>query len=96
MGRDGTKVSLLQFEDDTIFFSKASPEHLQNLKLILLVFKQVSELKINLKKKSTLSGINTSQEWLSSLALILDCRVSKWHLSYLGLPLGRNPKSIGF
>ena len=76
VGRDRTRVSLLQFADDTIFFSKASLEHLQNLKLILLVFKQVSELKINFKK-STLSSINTSQEWLSSLALILDCRVSK-------------------
>ena len=76
MGRDGTKVSFLQFEDDTIFFSKASLEHLQNLNIILLVFGQVLGLKINFKK-STLSSINTSQEWLSSLALILDCRVSK-------------------
>ncbi|RVW83630.1 hypothetical protein CK203_039266 [Vitis vinifera] len=47
--------------DDTIFFSKASLEHLQNLKIILLVFGQVSSLKINLEK-STISGINTGQE----------------------------------
>ena len=47
VGRDKTRVSLLQFADDTSFFSKASPEHLQNLKLILLVFGQVSGLKIN-------------------------------------------------
>ena len=38
MGRDGTKVSFLQFEDDTIFFSKASLEHLQNLKIISFWF----------------------------------------------------------
>ena len=75
VGRDRTRVSLQQFTDDTIFFSKASQEHLQNLKLILLVFGQVSGLKINLEK-STLLSINTSQELLSSLALILDCRVS--------------------
>ena len=31
VGRDKTKVSLLQFVDDTIFFSKASLEILQNL-----------------------------------------------------------------
>ncbi|RVW96745.1 putative mitochondrial protein [Vitis vinifera] len=37
VGRDRTRVSLLQFADDTIFFSKASLEHLQNLKIILLV-----------------------------------------------------------
>ena len=51
VGRDRTRVSLLQFADDTIFFSKASLEHLQNLKIILLVFGQVSGLKINLEKK---------------------------------------------
>ncbi|RVX22450.1 putative ribonuclease H protein [Vitis vinifera] len=67
VGRDRTKVSLLQFADDTIFFSKASLDILQNLKIILLVFGQVSGLKINLEK-STISG----------------------------LPLGGNPKTIGF
>ncbi|RVX00013.1 putative ribonuclease H protein [Vitis vinifera] len=67
VGRDRTRVSLLQFADDTIFFFKASLDHLQNLKLILLVFGQVSGLKINLEK-STISG----------------------------LPLGGNPKTIGF
>ena len=37
VGRDRTRVFLLQFADDTIFFSKASLEHLQNLKIILLI-----------------------------------------------------------
>ncbi|RVW36395.1 putative mitochondrial protein [Vitis vinifera] len=40
VGRNRTRVSLLQFADDTIFFSKASMEHLQNLKIIILVFGQ--------------------------------------------------------
>ncbi|KAJ9701102.1 hypothetical protein PVL29_006450 [Vitis rotundifolia] len=95
VGRDRTRVSLLQFIDDTIFFSKASLEHLQNLKIILLVFGQVSGLKINLEKR-TILGINTGQELLSSLALVFYCRVSEWPSSYLGLPLGGNPKTIGF
>ena len=60
-----------------------------------MVFGQVSGLKINLEK-NTISGINTRQELLSSLVSVLDCRVSKWPLSYLGLPLGGNPKTIGF
>ena len=38
VGKDRTTVSLLEFVDDTIFFSKASPKILQNLKLIFLVF----------------------------------------------------------
>ena len=95
MGRDRTRVSLLQFADDTIFFSKASLDHLQNLKIILLVFGQISGLKIHLEK-STISGINTRQELLSSLTSVFYCRVSEWLLSNLGLPLGGNPKTIGF
>ncbi|RVW71406.1 Uridylate kinase [Vitis vinifera] len=43
VGRDRTRVSLLQFVDDTIFFSKASLEHLQNLKIILWFLGKVSE-----------------------------------------------------
>ena len=74
--RDRTRVSLLQFADDTIFFSKASLEHLQNLKIILLVFGQVSSLKINLEK-NIISGINIEQELLSSLASVFYCRVSE-------------------
>ena len=59
VGRDRTRVSLLQFADDTIFFSLASSEHLQRLELILLVFGQVLGLKFNLEKH-TLSSTNTS------------------------------------
>ncbi|RVX07686.1 putative mitochondrial protein [Vitis vinifera] len=33
VGRDRTRVSLLQFADDTIFFSKASMEHLKTSRL---------------------------------------------------------------
>ena len=88
-------MSILQFTDDTIFFSKASLELLQNLKIILLVFGQVSDLKINLEK-SSIVAINTNQEMVSRLASTLDCQETKWPLSYLGLPLGGNPNSIGF
>ena len=71
VGRYRTKVSILQFEDDTIFFFKASLEHLRNLKIILLVFGQVSGLKINLEK-SFIVVINTNQEMVSRLAAFLE------------------------
>ena len=61
VGRNRTRVSILQFVDDTIFFPKASRKHLQNLKIILLVFGQVLE-------KSSILGINTNQESVSRLA----------------------------
>ena len=57
MGRDRIRLSHLQFIDDTIFFS-ASMEDMQNLKLILLDFGNISRLEINLDK-NTLYGINT-------------------------------------
>ena len=48
VGKDRTRVSLLQFVDDTIFFSKANSEELWNLKFILTVFGCILGLKINL------------------------------------------------
>ena len=57
VGRNRTRVSHLQFADDTIFFSSTCVEELQTLKFILLVFGQISKLKVNLDK-SNLFGIN--------------------------------------
>ena len=39
VGRDKTRVTLLQFADDIIFFYNSSLENLQILELILLVFR---------------------------------------------------------
>lgn len=68
---------------------------IQNLKLILLVFGHILGLKINLDK-STLPNINMSQDQISRLALMLECKVSKWHLTNLGLPLLGNLKATIF
>ena len=78
VGRNGTRVSILQFADNNIFFSKASLEHLQILKIIILVFGQVSGLKINLEKSSIL-GTNTNKEMVSRLASIMDCQETDDH-----------------
>ena len=71
--RNRIRVTILQFADDIIFFSKASLEHLQILKIIIPVFGQESGLKINLQKNSIL-GINTNKEMVSRFALIMDCQ----------------------
>ncbi|RVW93473.1 hypothetical protein CK203_035098 [Vitis vinifera] len=92
VGRDRTRVSLLQFADDTIFFSKASLEHLQNLKIILLVFGQVSRLKINLEK-STISGLplrgnqKTIGFW-DPLVERISRRLDGWKKTFLSLEGG--------
>ena len=85
-------MSHLQFADDTILFASSSEEELQTLKSLLLVFSQVSRLKVNLDN----FGINLDQNHLSRLALLLDCKASDWHILYLGLPLGGNPTACGF
>ena len=40
-------MSHLQFANDTILFSSVNREDLQNLKLILLIFRHILGLKIN-------------------------------------------------
>ena len=57
VGRNRTRVSHLQFADDTIFFSNTREEELQTLKSLLLVFGHISGLKVNLDK-SSIYGIN--------------------------------------
>ncbi|WKA01530.1 hypothetical protein VitviT2T_019810 [Vitis vinifera] len=95
VGRNRTRVSHLQFADDTIFFSNSREEELQTLKSLLLVFGHISGLKVNLNKNS-IYGINLDQAHLSRLAEMLDCKASGWPILYLGLPLGGNPKACGF
>ncbi|WKA03325.1 hypothetical protein VitviT2T_021440 [Vitis vinifera] len=95
VGRNRTRVSHLQFADDTIFFSSAREEDLLTLKSVLLVFGHISGLKVNLDK-SNIYGINLGQDHLHRLAELLDCKASGWPILYLGLPLGGNPKSSCF
>ncbi|RVW43723.1 Transposon TX1 uncharacterized 149 kDa protein [Vitis vinifera] len=77
VGRNRTRVSHLQFADDTIFFSNSREEELQTLKSLLLVFGHISGLKVNLNK-SSIYGINLDQALLSRLAEMLDCKASGW------------------
>ncbi|RVW20057.1 LINE-1 retrotransposable element ORF2 protein, partial [Vitis vinifera] len=95
VGRNRTRVSHLQFADDTIFFSSSREEDMMTLKNVLLVFGHISGLKVNLDK-SNIYGINLEQNHLSRLAEMLDCKASGWPILYLGLPLGGNPKTSGF
>ena len=73
VGRNRTRVSHLQFANDTIFFSNTREEELQTLKSLLLVFRHISGFKVNLDK-SNIYGINLDQNHLSCLAELLDCK----------------------
>ena len=73
VGRNRTRVTHLQFADDTIFFSNTREEDLQTLKSLLLVFGHIFGLKVNLNK-SNIYGINLDQNHLFRLVKLLDCK----------------------
>ncbi|XP_058750205.1 uncharacterized protein LOC131623225 [Vicia villosa] len=53
----------------------------------------MSGLKVNFHK-SSLVGVNVSQNWLLEAANVLNCGISSLPISYLGLPIGANPKRM--
>ena len=95
MGKDEVEVSHLQFADDTLLFMEANRNFLLNYLAILEVFGSISGLRVNLRK-SIILGINIEDDLIHNLATITGCEVGVWPISYLGLPLGGNPRKISF
>lgn len=95
VGRENVEITHLQFADDTIFFLKEDEQNCNNMNMILESFCLISGLKIN-KAKCSLVGINSENPNVERLAEVLGCGVGSWPLSYLGLPLGGNPKAASF
>ncbi|GMJ04570.1 hypothetical protein HRI_004126200 [Hibiscus trionum] len=57
VGRNGMKISHLQFADDLIIFAKADLENVKCIKRVLRLFEIASGLCLNMKK-TTLYGVN--------------------------------------
>jgi hypothetical protein len=55
----------------------------------------MSGLKVNFHK-SMLAGVNISDSWLHVAASALRCKVGKIPFLYLGLPIGGDPRRLGF
>ncbi|MCH83058.1 LINE-1 reverse transcriptase like, partial [Trifolium medium] len=85
-------ISHLQYADDTIFIGEACVENLWSLKAILRWFELISGLKVNFSK-SSLVGVNVHNSFLEGAASFLHCKVSPLPFTYLGLPVGANPRS---
>jgi hypothetical protein len=88
-GSNGVVVSHLQYADDTLCIGEPSIENLWMLKVILRGFELVSGLKVNFWK-SSLMGINVSQNFIRLAATFLNCRVGVVPFKYLGLPVDAN------
>lgn len=66
-------------------------DNLCSLKTILCCFDLASRLKVNFVK-SRVIGVNVSNEFLAVYERFLDCRVGSIPFTYLGLPVGANPR----
>lgn len=79
-------VSHLLFADDTLVFCDATATQLGFLRLVLLFFRMVSGLRINIAKSEIF--LVGRVENVDSLASFFGCKVAQLPSSYLGLPLG--------
>ncbi|RVW85933.1 hypothetical protein CK203_035260 [Vitis vinifera] len=91
-GGGGEETSHLLFADDTIVFCEASEEQLTFLCCLLMWFKAMSGLKINLEISEMISI--GKMDNVEDLACKISCKVGKLSSSYLGLPLGASYKSV--
>jgi len=78
---------MLQYADDTLFFSKASIKSVYHIKVILNYFELASGLKMNFLK-SRIRGIGVDQNEILRFAIILNCNVMKSPFKYLGMHVG--------
>lgn len=89
-----TCISHLQFVDDKILFINNDKESVKGVKVILLLFKIMSGLKINYHKISLFGSDNNSN--LQEYAIILNCKVGTWPMQYLGASIGKSTSNISF
>jgi hypothetical protein len=89
----GEHISHLQYADDTLLVGEACVENLWTMKAILKWFELISGLKVNFLK-SKLIGINVEASFLDSAASFLKCVVGLLPFTYLGLPVGANPRRL--
>nr|KYP50529.1 Putative ribonuclease H protein At1g65750 family [Cajanus cajan] len=88
---DGPEISLLQFADDTLLIGEATERNLWTLKAVLRCFELISGLKVNFHK-SCLIGVKVDQDFLSTAAAFLNCKVGTLPFRYLGLYVGDKPR----
>ncbi|XP_021992889.1 uncharacterized protein LOC110889633 [Helianthus annuus] len=85
----GTVLSHFLYADDVIFVGNWSIDTLKNLRRLLRCFFLASGLRVNLNKSSVI-GVNGSNERIQDMALLWGCRVGSFPFKHLGLPVGAN------
>ena len=81
----GLHISHLLFADDTILFCDASREQLLYIRMVLIFFKAITGLKMNVGKSEIVPVGEVGN--LDALARVLCCKVGCLPMFYLGMPL---------
>jgi hypothetical protein len=76
----------LQYVDDTIFLLQDNPMYARNLKFVLVLFEQMSGLKINFHKSEILC-FGKAEEMKNLYAEIFTCPIKNLPMNYLGIPV---------
>lgn len=76
----------LLYADDTLFFIKPETRQIQALKIVLLAFKEISGLSVNMDKSEMLFATEQEQRY-DHLVNLLGCKKGTFPFTYLGLPL---------
>ena len=82
----GMHISHLLFVDDAILFCDATKEQLLGIRMVMIFFKAIIGLKVNIGKSEIVPmGVVGS---LNALASVLGCNIVRLLIVYLGMPFG--------
>ncbi|XP_026396127.1 uncharacterized protein LOC113290761 [Papaver somniferum] len=86
------QVSHLQYADDTLVFLDGKEKGAENLVLVLQIFESITGLRVNFNKSSVIS-IGADHK-IEDIARILNCKIEKLPLKFLGLAVGANARCV--
>ena len=92
---DEVRLTHLQFADDTLIIGEKSWLNVCNMRSMLLLFEELSGLKVNFHK-SMLTGVNIYASWLLEAAVLMNCRRGTIPFVYLGLPIEGDSRKLSF
>jgi hypothetical protein len=78
-------LAILQYADDTILFMEHDLEKAHNMKLLLCAFEQLSELKINFRKRKILC-FGDARDYETNCMELFGCNPGTFAMRYLGIP----------
>jgi hypothetical protein len=76
----------LQYANDMLLFSSCDKSALRNLKIVLMFFEKISDMRINFNK-SEFIPMNLRDDEIHEVSHILNCPVGALPFKYLGVPI---------